>query len=84
MLPCLSSQSNVVVQKLTVVQKFILHQDCGFVGNLEGQKLLNDSISHLRHKHVEFAHAAHHDLTHVSPRHLPHAHVTRFSKYASR
>lgn len=33
-------------------------------GNLEGQKLLNDSISHLRHKHVEFAHAAHHDLTH--------------------
>lgn len=36
------------------------------VGNPEGQKLLTESISNLRHSHVEFAHAAHHDLMHVS------------------
>ena len=34
-------------------------------GNPEGQKLLTDSISYLRHKHVEFAHEAQHDLLHV-------------------
>lgn len=34
-------------------------------GNHEGQKWLTDSVNHMRRKHVEFGHAAHHDIIHV-------------------
>ncbi|KAL3136889.1 hypothetical protein ABBQ32_006499 [Trebouxia sp. C0010 RCD-2024] len=33
-------------------------------GNHEGQKWLTDSVNHMRRKHVEFGHAAHHDIIH--------------------
>lgn len=34
-------------------------------GNLEGQKWLTDSMTHMRRKHVQFGHAAHLDIMHV-------------------
>ena len=34
-------------------------------GNHEGQKWLTESLNHLRRKHVEFGHAAHHDIIQV-------------------
>ena len=43
------------------------HAGVLIAGNPAGQKLMTDSVNHLRRKHVEFAHAAHHDIMHVSP-----------------
>lgn len=50
----------------------------GVAGNHEGQKWLTDSVNHMRRKHVEFGHAAHHDIIHVGALRSLRMYIARF------